>query len=394
MNTTTRNAGLPDLMQMLQSQHARKHDIVVNATAIRSDNATLTVTGAEQQIDLDGVTAVDGRYVPTRVADEGIASKLNIPLAYLRRLRDERPDLYDANVNAWLHGANARGEWVQHPSGDYGFTEHRPAVDPDSRKFLLRTFKGDDGQPGIARALLSDRYGVVDNLDVLMAALDGVRDAGVAVDITGGDLTDRRMVVRVACPEVQALAPALLRGYRSPFTGQSGDDNPTVFAGFQLSNSETGGGAFTITPRLIVQVCNNGMTITKDALREIHLGGRMDEGVIRWTEDTQRKSLDLVKARTRDAVATFLDTDYLIRVIERAESKASTEVPTVEDVTKIGRAAGYTQEQVDGILGYFVKGGQMTLGGVMNAATAYAQTVTDGDAAHDIEARATALLGV
>lgn len=394
MNTTTRNAGLPDLMQMLQDQHVRKHDIVINATALRSEDATLTVTGAEQQITDDGVTAVDGRYVPTSVADEGIAAKLNIPLSYLRRLRSERPDLYDSNINAWLHGANARGEWVQHPSGEYGFSERRPAVAPDSRKFLLRTFRGDDGQPGIARALLSDRYGVVDNLDVLMSALDGVRDAGVEVDITGGDLTDRRMVVRVACPAISALAPTLLAGYRSPFSGQTGDDNPTVFAGFQLSNSETGGGAFTITPRLIVQVCSNGMTITKDALREVHLGGRMDEGVIRWTEDTQRKSLELVKARTRDAVTTFLDTDYLTRVISRAEQRASTEVPTVEDVTKIGRAAGYTQQQVDGILGYFVKGGQMTLGGVMNAATAYAQTVDNGDDAYDIEARATALLGV
>ena len=45
-----------------------------------------------------------------------------------------------------------------------------------------------------------------------------------------------------------------------------------VFAGWVLSNSETGCGAFTITPRLVVHVCRNGMTITKDALRAVHLG--------------------------------------------------------------------------------------------------------------------------
>ncbi|MEU7912281.1 hypothetical protein [Microbispora bryophytorum] len=32
-----------------------------------------------------------------------------------------------------------------------------------------------------------------------------------------------------------------------------------MFAGFVISNSETGCGAFTITPRLLVQVCRNGM---------------------------------------------------------------------------------------------------------------------------------------
>jgi hypothetical protein len=45
-----------------------------------------------------------------------------------------------------------------------------------------------------------------------------------------------------------------------------------VFAGFVISNSETGCGAFTLTPRLIVQVCRNGMTIIKDAIRAVHLG--------------------------------------------------------------------------------------------------------------------------
>jgi hypothetical protein len=36
-----------------------------------------------------------------------------------------------------------------------------------------------------------------------------------------------------------------------------------VFSGFVISNSETGCGAFTLTPRLVVQVCRNGMTITR-----------------------------------------------------------------------------------------------------------------------------------
>ena len=37
---------------------------------------------------------------------------------------------------------------------------------------------------GVARALLSDSYKVIDNLDALMATLDGIRQAGVEVPST------------------------------------------------------------------------------------------------------------------------------------------------------------------------------------------------------------------
>jgi hypothetical protein len=69
------------------------------------------------------------------------------------------------------------------------------------------------------RAFLSDGYKIIDNLDVLLAVLDGVRQAGAPVQVDGCDLTERRMYVRVVCEQVRVLAPALLAGYRSPFTG-------------------------------------------------------------------------------------------------------------------------------------------------------------------------------
>ena len=372
---TTRNASLADLAEMLTDQQARKLDLVVPATEITADGGLLVVTGSEPIITEHGVTLTDGAYVPTVVADEGVADKLGIPVAYLKRLRAERPDLYDANVNGWLHG-----------------DDHE--VGPDGRKFLLRTFKSDETGKGIARALLSDKYMRLDNLDALTSALEGVRASGVHVEIAGADLTDRRMTVRLIAPEIQALAPVLLRGYRSPFSGASGDENPVVFAGLVISNSETGGGAFTITPRLVVQVCSNGMTITKDALRAVHLGGRLDEGVVNWSEETQAKAIDLVKSKTADAVKTFLDVDYMTRVITRAEAEAGKPVDTVDQVREVTKSLSLGKDHIDGVLGHFIKGGQMTLGGVSNAITSYAQEVDNGDTAHDLEAAAMALLRV
>jgi hypothetical protein len=61
---------------------------------------------------------------------------------------------------------------------------------------------------------------------------------------------------------IAEAAPALLGNYVSPFTGARGADNPLVFAGFVISNSETGHGSFKITPQITVQICDNGLTLT------------------------------------------------------------------------------------------------------------------------------------
>ena len=87
------------------------------------------------------------------MCDQGIADKLGIPAAYLRRMRESRPGLYDANVNGWLDGTTGA--------------------------FLVRCLRDQDGGTGVARAWLSDSYKVIDNLDVLTAALDGIRAPGI-----------------------------------------------------------------------------------------------------------------------------------------------------------------------------------------------------------------------
>ena len=375
---TARNATLADLAGILKDQQARKVDIVAPATAICSEGGRWVVDGAEPVITPEGVTDSAGTYRPTKVADEGMAGRLGIPTGYLRRMRDERADLYDANVNGLLHGAEGMM---------LGGEEHG-GIDPDSRSFLVRGFRV-DGQAGIARALLSDRYRIVDHLDVLTAALDGVRQAGADVEIEACDLTDRKMMVRIASPEIRELAPDILGNYRSPFTGETGIDNPVISAGFVLSNSETGGGAFTLTPRLRVEVCKNGMTITKDALRSVHLGGKMDDGVIRWSDETQQKNLDLVTAQARDAVSTFLDVEYVRAKIQQIREAAGRPVEEpAKAVQHIATTLRIGADAADPILDHFIRGGDTTAGGMMQAVTSYAQTLDDADAAAEVEAAA------
>lgn len=368
MMTTARNASLQDIAAILQHQHGRKVDVVAPASAFQFVEGALHVQGIEPVLSEDGVTLSDGVYIPTVVFDEGLSAKLGIPLPYVRKMRAERPDLYDANANGWLHGLL------------------RDGVPGDPRSFMLRLFKGEDGGYGVARAMLSDRFKVVDNLDVLMAMLDGVRRRGLHVEIEGADLSERRMSIRLVAPEITAMAPTLLERYRSPFTGQSGRDLPVIEAGLVASNSETGGGAFSIVPRFRVRVCNNGMTVTKDAIRNVHLGGRLDEGVVRWTDETQKRNLDLIASKTADAVETFLDVEYMTRVIRGLEAQAGIPVTNaVETVKTVSKKLAFTEEQSAGILDHFIKGADATAGGVMQAVTSFAQTVQDPDVAMAME---------
>jgi hypothetical protein len=304
-----------------------------------------------------------GTYMPTGVCDQGLADKLGIPAAYLRRLREELPGLFDANVNGWLAG--------------------------DPRKFLIRCLRPADGTgPGAARAFLSDGYKRIDNLDVLLAALDGVRASGMPVEVDGCDLTERRMYVRVTCEQVRTLAPALLAGYRSPFTGASGADNPVMFAGFVITNSETGCGAFTLTPRLVVQVCRNGMTITKDAIRAVHLGERLDEGVVTWSGNTLDKTLALITAKTADAVAAFLQSAYLDQAVREISAQAGHPLPDPQHAVQVVSARlRFTDAQQADIMNHFIRGADLTAGGIMHAVTSAAQAQPDADTAHDMEAQ-------
>jgi hypothetical protein len=283
-------------------------------------------------------------------------------VAYLRRCRADAPELYAANINTWLERSDA--------------------------SYLVRCMTSDNGG-GTARAFLSNSYKIVDNLDVLFSVLDGIRTAGVPVNVAHADLTDHGMYVQVVCEQIAVMAPELLAGYRSPWNGQSADDLPVVFAGLKISNSEVGAGAATITPSLTVQVCSNGLTISRDALRTVHLGSRLDDGVITWSSQTQAANLQLIRSKAADAVTSFLSIDYLQAKVDQMTRLAGKPIDRPErTIRHLGKKLGYSEDTQNSILSHFIRGGQLTAGGVMQAITSVAQGLGDADAAHLMEGQA------
>jgi hypothetical protein len=390
-----RSITLADLRDMLVTEHAEKLDLVIPATKIRAKGGRLVVSGAELVLTDGGFLDPNGAYDVADTCDDGISAKLEIPRAFLRRMHSERPDVWDMLVTRLLQGASV-----------FKLGEDEPTVYPaDDRTFLLRTFVTlpTDQTPGrrVARALLSDRYEIIDNLDYLTAVLTGVRESGVDVEIDA-DITDRRMYVRLVAPGVSVDASAVLRGYRSPFAspdvqragrlaesygGTDGAGNVTgLNPGLVIKNSEVGAGGHSLTPRMQFPICRNGLTVTADIVRGIHLGGRKAESGVVYAEDTQRAELEVITKKTRDAVKAFLDPAYVQATLDRiAEDMGQAVTDAQKHVEVVSTRMKFSAEVQAGVFDHFIRGGQMTAGGVMQAVTSFAQTVSDADLAAELE---------
>ena len=327
---------------------------------------------------------------------------------YLRKLRAEYPDLYDTNINMWLHGKVRRAG---------GVTEVVRAA--DRRTFFIRLFRGDNGD-GVARALLSDRYKPMDNLDVLTAVLQAVQESGVDAEVVNANLTDRTMYVDVAAPQVAALAPVLLGGYRNPFDdpnidaarraagrpdselgywrrvahhdgmGYDPGTEPIVFAGFRIRNCEVGGGAFSAR----AAAGRAGVPQRTDPQP-----GRAARGPP-WRAPRARAGELVGGDPACSARAGHVQDPRRGRHVPRprlpphqaGEDRGRRQQTPVDNPVKtvalVGKTCGFTDAEIDGVLGFFTRGGQMTAGGVTNAITAFSQTVIDADRATELDAQA------
>ena len=434
---TARNASYPDILSLLQELDARSIDIIVPAHEAQFVDGMLKISGGKTYVDDEGVTLVDGEYWPTQGFDDQLAERLDVPAAYLRRLRNgrmekggekqlapSRIDLWDANVNGLLGGRKQRAHtvYLHDEAGEITGTEQQvrwEALPPDSRSFYMRLLLGGGDSVGVARACLSNKFAPMDHVQGLKAMLDGVMQAGISPEslrITG-DLSENRLRINVEAPEILAAAPELLAGYRSPFDNggeaarrqgkgysleerieagrrwrESGrasghhmyqpGTEPIVSAGFAFSNSETGFGRYSLRPRFVFVKCSNGLTLVKEGFARAHVGARQEDGMVEWSDDTTRKELALITAQTRDSVQVMLSQEFLETKLAEMTRLAGKEITEPEKTIEVvGKRMLFSKEETDMVLRHFLLGGQLTSGGVMQAVTSVAQTIADPDRA-------------
>lgn len=352
-------------------------DYVAAPTALRFgettrffDPAGITWDGVGDDVDID----------LTRNAFRQVAERLDVPLKYADLLDEQQPDLLKTNFN---DRAAHKGQT------------------PGLYRFLRRP----DG-PWLLRAVLSDTYKRVDNYDVFTAVAYGLSEAGASlgdceVEV---DWTDDRFRMRIAVPQIEVAAPELLRGYRAPrptvrhsdvldhwasngWTRRGNQVGDVLWAGLEVANSETGNGSTSIAPRVTVLACLNGMTRKADLVRSIHLGARLDAGVIKWSQDTMTKQLDLVKAQVRDAAQQFCSEAFLRQIVDELSVAKGIEVTGSIPATfeLVQTRLGFSEAETEAAMDAFMRSGDSTVFGLGQAFTAAAQTVPDGDRQTEIE---------
>jgi hypothetical protein len=404
IETELRAASLDDLVALLRHQKDVGYDIVVPAHDLSYVNGRLHIKGGAARVSDDGVTSEDAVLNPTPIFDDGIADRLKIPRDYHRRLRAERTQVA---IPEFTDGAERE---ISHSLLDLNVNGHLQSF-PASKRFLIRGFRTDDpDEYGIARSIHSNRFGAFDNLDLIVGSLKGMRaayaDQGKEFDPSKfriyGDLSERSFRLVVVAPEVTALAPVLLANYKNPFgehgrrgrgdeglgfvADATGERLPIVEAGFCVTNSEVGGGAAWRYPYINVRTCGNGAVHKAHGIRQVHAGTVLDDGVIDWGDDTRRNALEAFVLQTRDAVKTWLSPEYVASVVAEIEQTSGTPVDDIPaTLERVAQTHLFTESEQAAVLDMFIKGGDLTAGGVMQAVTAAAQTLDSPDRAVEFE---------
>ena len=347
-----KNLTFSDLRSNLETLRNSRVDVIVQSGKL----ACLTPGALQTPYIGDAITSL-GVGLPAREweltphAFRQWCSKMRVPTTYLANLAD----------------------WA----GPVQFTElSRSIMDVhntvEDKPLLLRCLMDTEQDEYICRAILSPSYSFIENFDVLTAVFDGLRivreEHGIGFEPGPASISDTHMRARVNMPQLNMAAEALLKDYTSPWTGKSGTDNPIVFMGIEIRNSEVGGAAFSLVPVVIIQVCNNGMTLTKDIFRKVHLGSPMEMGHV--SKRTMTATMELITAQTVDKVVEIGNPEFLkAKVAEFMELKQPVQATVVHDYLK----QAFDNERADQIFDDFISGGDTTAFGVAQAITSHSQ---------------------
>lgn len=334
---------ITELATELERQSKSKRDFVADTRKLSMKlnhcGQTGLATGAEA-VYLDGV---NGGMHLTPLAHGQMAATLQIPKPYYDRMLTDQPDLLAQNVNRWL------------------------AVQP--AKKLIRTLDGK------VRAILSDSYRPLDNLDLAEAVLPKLLELGATVESC--EVTDSRFYLKVITDRVQGEV-------------KKGD---IIKAGLVVSNSEVGQGSLRVEALDYRLVCLNGM-IREQAIRKAHLGrGARGQDAIEDAREFFRTETRIADDRAfflkvQDAVASMFDqAKFQRRLDQYREAATQIILRQPEEIVEVtAKRLGLSDGERSSMLRHLIKGDDMSRWGIANSITRMAQDVESYDRSTELEA--------
>lgn len=331
---------LPEVLMELQRQNTAKQDFIGPAQSFRlePDGSTFGITHLTTgQQEVFGTTDLFHRQV---------GSALGIPAKYYDLMKKQKPDLLAENVNAWF--------------GDR------------DQSYMIRSM--DYGSGRVARALLSDRYRRIDNLEIASAVLP-LFAGQEGMEVMSCEVTENRLYLKVVNHRLEMACV--------------GD---RVQAGVLISNSEVGLGAVSVQPLVYTLACTNGMVVSSLGERKTHVGRAakaLEDSFFLYSDETMEAEDKAFMLKLRDTTLAAIEEARFAQIVNKLEESNNARITgRVQDVIELtGKTYDLNQFEQDNILNYLIQGGNLSLYGLSNAITRASQDVESYD-------RATALEGI
>ena len=331
---------MEEVAQKLVQQSEVKQDFLVDSTRMVME--AYGRTPVLRVLDNSGGDCMEPLEL-TSTAHKQLGAYLRIPASYYERMLKEDTALLTDNVNSWLN----RTAEVK----------------------LLRTIDG------AARAVLSNRYWCVDHLDLLQMVIP-VLGHMPGVKVMDCGLSETHMYIKVTSER--------LKGDVVP-----GD---TVQYGFIITNSEVGMGAISIQPYIYRLVCSNGMVSGEQiggSTRRIHKGSAMElTGPMQAYRPAVLTLQDKFTRQFQNNLQSAVEEGRFSQTLDmmRRAAQADIEAEDLPALLKLaGTSVGIREPEQQHVLTHLLESRDMTLYGLANAVTRYAQDVDSYDRATQLE---------
>jgi hypothetical protein len=323
------NQQLVPVFQELKRQRETRKDLIVDSRVLKAVAEPETIV-----IDVPKY----GGHPLTNWAHGQMADKVGIPQKYYSRMLDSKNfGLLAHNINTWL---------------------------PTEDKRMIRIL---DGR---IRAILSDRYRVLDNYDLVFLALDEFAKANAQVHKL--NLTESHLYVKAVTPRLQGEI-------------RPGD---IIQGGLIIKNSEVGASRFAVEPFVLRLKCTNGLVISQGYSR-VHLGKRKEEGEFNWSSETINLENQAIWSAVRDVIQQTFDPASFEAVVVKLKNNADTPVKEpVQAVNNVVTAIGLTEATKEMLLKNFLEEKDYTQWGLTNAITATARQLPAPDDQVNLETKA------
>lgn len=345
---------LPTIAEVIKTTRERKEDLVIPGGVLRlkDDGQNLAVVHSHGGDNLPESYVNGWRLTDT--AHRGLSSRLNIPKAYYDRMRVDAPELLSWNVNNWL---------------------------AESKRHLVRTVRsphqalGNPVGPATCRAVLSERYKIIDN-DLVMEKLFPVLQEQAGMEVVSSEITETKFYLK-------ARFPAMEREIKL---------NDPVQAGVVITNSEVGAGLISVALLIYSLRCLNGMVLADEAfkVKRAHLGGVLEtDGDFRVaaSDETQRLADEAFVSSLKDVVRLGSDPDVFVEICDKLMDAGEQRITgkVEETIERVTDRFGLTETEGESVLENLIRDGDYSKWGVANAVTRTSQGVESYDRASELE---------